>query len=130
MDDATDLVPDQAAAILYVLATPQPGYGPPAYLMYDLGGVGCVIAYTDLARLVECCGEHQPWLGIEIAALMADLRDQGLPGPVVNLPSTLRSGGPRAGHRTQRPPLIAPPSILLLPGPPRPRDGWHDQGRR
>ena len=86
MDDATDLVPDQAAAILYVLATPQPGDGPPAYLMYDLGGVGCVIAYTDLARLVECCGEHQPWLGIEIAALMADLRDQGLPGPVVNLP--------------------------------------------
>jgi len=86
MDEAPDRVPDQAAAILYVLAAPQPGAGPPAYLLFDVGGVGCVIAYTDLARLVECCGEHQPWLGVEIAALMTDLRDQGLPGPVVNLP--------------------------------------------
>jgi hypothetical protein len=54
--------------------------------MYEVGGVGCVLAYTDLARLVECCGEYQPWLGIRIGALMADLRDQRLPGPVVNLP--------------------------------------------
>lgn len=81
-----DETAEQRAAILYVLAAPPPGDGPPAYLMYEVGGVGCVIAYTDLARLVECCGEHQPWLGVEIAALMTDLRDQGLPGPVVNLP--------------------------------------------
>jgi hypothetical protein len=86
MDDAPDQVPDQTTAILYVLAAPQPGGGPPAYLLYDVGGVGCVIAYTDLTRLVECCGEHQPWLGVKISALMADLREQGLPGPVVNLP--------------------------------------------
>jgi hypothetical protein len=86
MDDAPDQVPDQTAAILYVLAAPQPGGGPPGYLLYDVGGVGCVIAYTDLTRLVECCGEHQPWLGVKIAALMADLHEQGLPGPVVNLP--------------------------------------------
>lgn len=86
MGAAPDRVPDQAAAILYVLAAPQPDVGPPAYLLHEVGGVGCVIAYTDLARLVECCGEYQPWLGIEIAALMADLREQNLPGPVVNLP--------------------------------------------
>ena len=73
-------------AVLYVLAAPQPGPGVPAYLVYKVGGVRCVIAYTDLDRLVECCGEHQPWLGIKISALMADLRDQRLPGPVVNLP--------------------------------------------
>ena len=73
-------------AVLYVLAAPQPGSGVPAYLVHEVGGVGCVIAYTDLDRLVGCCGEHQPWLGIKIGALMADLRDQRLPGPVVNLP--------------------------------------------
>jgi hypothetical protein len=73
-------------AVLYVLAAPQPDSGAPAYLMYTVGGVGCVLAYTDLDRLVECCGEHQPWLGIRIGALMTDLRDQRLPGPVVNLP--------------------------------------------
>ncbi len=86
MDRTADRIPDHAAAILYVLAAPQPGDGPPAYLLHEVGGVSCVIAYTDLARLVECCGEHQPWLGVEIAALMADLRDHHLPGPVVNLP--------------------------------------------
>ena len=86
MDESSDRVPDQTVAILYMLAAPQPGPGTPAYLLYEVGGVNCVIAYTDLARLVECCGEHQPWLGVEISALMADLRDQGLPGPVVNLP--------------------------------------------
>lgn len=81
-----DETADPTAVILYVLAAPQPGAGPPAYLLYEIGGVGCVIAYTDLARLAECCGEFQPWLGVEIAALMADLREQSLPGPVVNLP--------------------------------------------
>lgn len=79
-------MPEQAPAVIYVLAAPPAGGGVPAYLLHDVGEVGCVIAYTDLARLVECCGEHQPWLGVEIAALMTDLRDQGLPGPVVNVP--------------------------------------------
>jgi hypothetical protein len=77
--------PEMDEAILFVLAAPQPGSGAPSYLVYKVGGVGCVIAYTDLDRLVECCGEYQPWLGIKIGALMADLRDQHLPGPVVNL---------------------------------------------
>ena len=86
MDEALLRVPDQDAAILYVLAAPQPGAGVPAYLLYEVGGVGCVIAYTELTRLVECCGDYQPWLGVQITALMADLREQGLPGPVVNLP--------------------------------------------
>jgi hypothetical protein len=86
MDLTADRAVDQATAILYVLAAPQPGAGTPAYLLHDVGGVRCVIAYTDLTRLAECCGEHQPWLGIKITALMADLREQGLPGPVVNLP--------------------------------------------
>ncbi len=72
--------------VLYVLAAPLPGSGQPAYLMHEVGGVGCVLAYTDLEHLVECCGEHQPWLGIKVDALMADLRDQRLPGPAVNLP--------------------------------------------
>jgi len=83
---ATDQAPGTDEAVLYVLAAPQPGSGVPAYLIHTVGGVGCVLAYTDLNRLVECCGEHQPWLGIRINALMADLRDQRLPGPVVNLP--------------------------------------------
>jgi hypothetical protein len=82
MNDA----PEMDEAVLFVLAAPQPDSGVPAYLVYEVGGVGCVIAYTDLDRLVECCGEHQPWLGIKIGALIADLRDQRLPGPVVNLP--------------------------------------------
>lgn len=86
MDEAASRRPGEAAAIIYVLAAPQAGAGIPAYLLHDVGAVSCVIAYTSLARLVECCGEHQPWLGVEIGALMADLRDQGLPGPVVNLP--------------------------------------------
>jgi hypothetical protein len=78
--------PQMDEAVLYVLAAPEPGSGDPAYLVHKVGGVGCVIAYTDLDRLVECCGGHQPWLGVRIGALMADLRDQHLPGPVVNLP--------------------------------------------
>jgi hypothetical protein len=74
-------------AILYVLACPLPERnGTPVYLMHQVGGVGCVLAYTDLDRLVACCGEHQPWLAVKLDALMADLRDQRLPGPVVNLP--------------------------------------------
>jgi hypothetical protein len=83
---ATGQAPATPEAILYVLAAPQPGSGAPAYLMHEVGGVGCVLAYTDLERLVECCGEHQPWLGIKIGALMADLRDQRLPGPAINMP--------------------------------------------
>ena len=85
-DQATSRAGGGDEAILYVLAAPQPGSGVPAYLVHKVGGVGCVLAYTDLKRLVECCGPHQPWLGIRIGALMADLRDQRLPGPVANLP--------------------------------------------
>jgi hypothetical protein len=81
-----DQAPATEEAVLYVLAAPQPGSGVPAYLMHTVGGVGCVLAYTDLDRLVECCGEYQPWLGVRIGPLMTDLRDQGLPGPVVNMP--------------------------------------------
>jgi hypothetical protein len=85
-------------AILYVLAAPLPGTRTPAYLMHQVGGVDCVLAYTDLDRLVESCGENQPWLGVRIDALMADLRDQRLPGPVVNLPlvpaARWTAGGP------------------------------------
>jgi len=82
---AGDPAPD--SAILYVLACPLPGQdGAPAYLLHPVGGVDCVLAYTDLARLVECCGPHQPWLAVRLDALMPDLREQRLPGPVVNLP--------------------------------------------
>jgi hypothetical protein len=74
-------------AVLYVLACPLPERnGAPVYLMHQVGGVSCVLAYTDLDRLVDCCGEHQPWLAVKLDALMADLRDQRFPGPVVNLP--------------------------------------------
>ena len=77
----------QDAAILYVLACPLPGTeGSPAYLLHQVGGVACVLGYTDLPRLVDCCGPHQPWLAIRLTGLMADLRDQRLAGPVVNLP--------------------------------------------
>jgi len=76
-----------ADAVLYVLACPLPERnGAPVYLMHQVGGVSCVLAYTDLDRLVDCCGEHQPWLAVKLDALMADLRDQRFPGPVVNLP--------------------------------------------
>jgi hypothetical protein len=74
-------------AILFVLACPLPERdGNPVYLMHQVGGVACVLAYTDLDQLVNCCGEHQPWLAVKLDALMTDLRDQRLPGPVVNLP--------------------------------------------
>ena len=76
-----------ADAFLFVLACPvRERNGAPAYLMHQVGGVACVLAYTDLDRLVDCCGEHQPWLAVKLDALMTDLRDQRLPGPVVNLP--------------------------------------------
>jgi hypothetical protein len=79
--------PGQDAAILYVLACPLPGAeGGPAYLLHQVGGVDCVLGYTDLPRLVECCGPHQPWLAIRLTGLMSDLRNQRLTGPVVNLP--------------------------------------------
>ena len=97
VDEAGNGVPDSAPslagsgrgqgdAVLYVLACPLPERNDPVYLMHQVGGVGCVFAYTDLDRLVECCGQHQPWLAVRVEALMADLRDQRLPGPVVNLP--------------------------------------------
>jgi hypothetical protein len=74
-------------AVLFVLACPVPGGdGMPAYLLHQVGGVDCVLGYTDLDRLVECCGPHQPWLAVRLDALMADLRDQNLAGPAVNLP--------------------------------------------
>lgn len=76
-----------ADAFLFVLACPLPERNEaPVYLMHQVGGVACVLAYTDLDRLVDCCGEHQPWLAVKLDALMTDLRDQRLPGPVVNLP--------------------------------------------
>jgi hypothetical protein len=90
-------------ATLYVLAAPMPGTRTPAYLMHEVGGVDCVLGYTDLEHLVECCGEHQPWLGVRIDALMADLRDQRLPGPVVNLPLA-----PQARWTADGPPWDAP----------------------
>ena len=90
----------QDDALLYVLACPLPERdGTPVYLMHQVGGVACVLAYTDLGRLVDCCGEHQPWLAVSLDALMADLRDQQLPGPVVNLPVS-----PEARWRADGPP--------------------------
>jgi hypothetical protein len=91
----------QDAAILYVLACPLPGTdGSPAYLLHQVGGVDCVLGYTELPRLVDCCGPHQPWLAIRLTGLMADLRDQRLAGPVVNLPL-----GPEARWSSDGPPL-------------------------
>ena len=75
---------DEAA--LYVLAAPIPGTRTPAYLLYEVGGLDCVLAYTDRKHLVECCGEYQPWIGIQVPALMTDLRDQRLVGPAINMP--------------------------------------------
>jgi hypothetical protein len=83
---AIDQAAETSDAVLFVLAAPAPGSGAPGYLMHAVGGVPCVLGYTDLDRLVECCGQHQPWLGVKLGALMADLRDQRLPGPVVNMP--------------------------------------------
>lgn len=78
-------------AVLYILACPLPGEDrEPAYLLHAVGGVDCVLGYTGLDRLAECCGPHQPWLAVRTDALMNDLRAQRLPGPVVNLP--LRPG--------------------------------------
>jgi hypothetical protein len=91
----------QDAAVLYVLACPLPGTdGGPAYLLHQVGGVDCVLGYTDLARLVDCCGPHQPWLAIRLTGLMADLRDQHLTGPVVNLPLS-----PEARWSAEGPPV-------------------------
>jgi hypothetical protein len=88
--------------ILYVLAAPLPGTRTPVYLLYQVGGLNCVLAYTDRERLVECCGEYQPWLGVRVGGLMADLRDQGLAGPAINMPlgpaARWTAGGPPAGR--------------------------------
>ena len=84
--DATAAGPADAA-VLYILACPLPGEDRgPAYLLHAVGGVDCVLGYTDLERLAECCGPHQPWLAVRMDALMSDLRAQRLPGPAVNLP--------------------------------------------
>jgi hypothetical protein len=73
--------------VLYVLACPLPERdGAPVYLMHRVGDVRSVLAYTDLDRLVDCCGEYQPWLAIKVDALLADLRDQRLAGPTVDVP--------------------------------------------
>jgi hypothetical protein len=89
--DGTAAAGPAEAAVLYILACPLPGGDDrPAYLLHAVGGVDCVLGYTDLDRLAECCGPHQPWLAVRMDALMSDLRAQHLPGPVVNLP--LRSG--------------------------------------
>jgi hypothetical protein len=81
--------------VLCVLACPIPGEAlpsrapvarTPGYLLHEVGGVPCVVGYTGLDKLVECCGPYQPWAAIPMDALMADLRDQRLAGPVVNLP--------------------------------------------
>lgn len=86
-DDPAGRDGDAGSGILYVLACPVPARGDePVYLLHRVAGVECVLGYTDLGRLVECCGPHQPWLAVRFDILMADLRDQGLPGPVVNLP--------------------------------------------
>jgi hypothetical protein len=91
----------QDIPVLYVLACPLPGPGGgPAYLLHGVGGVDCVLGYTDLTRLVDCCGPHQPWLAIRLNGLMADLRDQRLPGPVVNLPLS-----PEARWTAEGPPV-------------------------
>jgi hypothetical protein len=84
---AADTGGETGAGIIYVLACPLPGSErTPAYLLHNVGGIDCVLGYTDLTRLVECCGPHQPWLAVRLDALIADLRDQQLPGPVANLP--------------------------------------------
>src|ERR1022692_2340923 len=65
------------AAMLYILACPLPSAeGRPAYLLHKVGRVDCVLGYTDLSRLVECCGPHQPWLAVRLEALIADLKGQ------------------------------------------------------
>jgi hypothetical protein len=85
--DLTGAAAGPGEAVLYVLACPLPGEDrAPAYLLHSVGGVDCVLGYTDTGRLAECCGPHQPWLAVRMDALMSDLRAQRLPGPVVNLP--------------------------------------------
>jgi hypothetical protein len=58
----------------------------PAYLLHNVGGVGCVLGYSSLDSLVRCCGEHQPWLAVRLDALMRDLHDRQLAGPAIDLP--------------------------------------------
>jgi hypothetical protein len=87
LTDAAGPAGPGSEAVLYVLACPLPQRdGAPVYLMHRVGDVGSVLAYTDLERLVNCCGEHQPWAAIKVDALLADLRDQRLAGPAVNVP--------------------------------------------
>jgi hypothetical protein len=54
-----------------------------------------VMAYTSLDRLIDCCGEQQPWLLVRVAAL-SELRTQSGYAVValdVPLPEELRHGG-------------------------------------
>jgi len=87
LTDAAGSADPWTEAVLFVLACPLPDRGgAPVYLMHQVGGERSVLAYTDLDQLVNCCGEHQPWLAIKADALLADLRDQRLTGPAVNVP--------------------------------------------
>jgi hypothetical protein len=87
LTDAAGPAGPGSEAVLYVLACPLPQRdSAPVYLMHRVGDASSVLAYSDLDRLVDCCGEYQPWAAIKVDALLSDLRDQRLAGPVVNVP--------------------------------------------
>lgn len=85
--DASDDQPAEAGfGLVYVLAVPTdtaPGVG---YEVHAIGTVQAVLAYTSLQRLVENCGQYQPWAAVDFTQLVEDVSAKALAGPVVDAP--------------------------------------------
>ncbi|WP_009950386.1 SAV_915 family protein [Saccharopolyspora erythraea] len=46
-------------------------------LRQTTGGALALVLYTSLERLVECCGEHQPWMKVPTKELPAVVEQVG-----------------------------------------------------
>ena len=76
----------EGVAIVFALAAPTNQPAGVGYEIHRIGSTDCVLAYTTRQRLVECCGEHQPWAAVDFAKLVADVHAHGLAGPVLDAP--------------------------------------------
>ena len=65
--------------MVFVAARPLEAGGPPVgYEVRRLDDGLAAMAYTSVAKLVECCGEFQPWAQLTLGTLKQDLASQAI----------------------------------------------------
>ena len=75
----------ERARLYFTPARPDPDTGEPRFEFRQIPGHDALaLAFTSTTRLVEGCGEFQPWAAVSGESLMADLKAAGIKVVVID----------------------------------------------